>query len=187
MSLIYPITDYPVAAPDVDEYVAPATCQHRRSEIRRFVISNGSVRFCPECQNCFARNVHRMYGRKRAATEFGLTEAELDQLPDVNDRARRDWCNRRSDMFDARRQYRRRSWWQWYNSYLASPEWYARRLAVLKRDGNRCRASSAGRTCNANASQVHHLTYERVGREPLDDLVAVCDECHEKLHARVAP
>lgn len=181
MSLIYPITDYPVAPPDVDEFVAPARCQHRRSEIRRFVISNGTVRFCPECQNCFARNVHRMYGRKRAAVEFGMSLEELDNLPDVNDRARRDWCNRRSDMFEERRQRKRRLWWDWYNGYLASPEWHARRLAVLKRDHNCCRG------CNADASQVHHLTYERVGRELLDDLVAVCDECHEKLHARATP
>jgi hypothetical protein len=29
---------------------------------------------------------------------------------------------------------------------------------------------------------VHHLTYERVGYEDLDDLVSVCEDCHETVH-----
>ena len=32
------------------------------------------------------------------------------------------------------------------------------------------------------ATQVHHLTYKRVGREMLFDLVAVCADCHEVVH-----
>jgi hypothetical protein len=33
------------------------------------------------------------------------------------------------------------------------------------------------------ATQVHHLSYKRVFDEMLFDLVAVCDACHDKLHA----
>ena len=179
MSLLFPITDYPVAPPQLDDFGVLERCQHRRSEIRRYVISNGAVRYCPECQDCFARNVHRMYGRKRAAVEFGLSYEQLDALSDVNDEARREWCAVRSDMFEARRKNRKNAWWAWYNEYLSSPEWYARRLAVFKRDGNLCRR------CGATASQIHHLTYERVGREELDDLVAVCDPCHDFCHGGV--
>lgn len=31
--------------------------------------------------------------------------------------------------------------------------------------------------------QVHHITYERFGRELFKDLIVVCDGCHELLHA----
>lgn len=37
--------------------------------------------------------------------------------------------------------------------------------------------------CGAPGSlQAHHLTYERIGRELDEDLVAVCDQCHRTLH-----
>lgn len=31
---------------------------------------------------------------------------------------------------------------------------------------------------------VHHLTYERIGHEDLDDLMAVCNPCHEFLSGK---
>lgn len=34
------------------------------------------------------------------------------------------------------------------------------------------------------AQDVHHKTYDNVGREPLSDLVSLCRECHEKKHIR---
>ncbi|MCE5329646.1 HNH endonuclease [bacterium] len=30
--------------------------------------------------------------------------------------------------------------------------------------------------------QVHHLTYKSFGNEELEDLVTVCEKCHEKIH-----
>ena len=32
------------------------------------------------------------------------------------------------------------------------------------------------------AEEVHHLTYERIGREDLSDLMGVCKPCHELIH-----
>jgi 5-methylcytosine-specific restriction endonuclease McrA len=68
-------------------------------------------------------------------------------------------------------------WWRQYNTYLESPEWKARRKAVLERDEFLCQGCRKQR-----ATQVHHLTYDRKGNEMLFDLVAVCDECHEAIH-----
>jgi len=31
---------------------------------------------------------------------------------------------------------------------------------------------------------VHHLTYKRVGRENLSDLVTLCKRCHTDIHLR---
>lgn len=67
--------------------------------------------------------------------------------------------------------------WRWYDTYLQTPEWETRRKAVMARARNTCEGCQA-----ADATQVHHLTYERVGNEMLFDLVAVCDDCHAQIH-----
>ncbi len=72
-----------------------------------------------------------------------------------------------------------RRWWAWYDQYLQSPEWQARRRLVLRRAGGKCEGCRIRR-----AVQAHHLTYDRVGREMLFDLVAVCAECHNQIHAK---
>ena len=64
-----------------------------------------------------------------------------------------------------------------YEAYLCSPEWAAKRLAVLRRARNTCEKCKASR-----ATQVHHLTYIRKYRELLTDLIALCGECHEAIH-----
>ena len=66
-----------------------------------------------------------------------------------------------------------------YATYLESSHWRKIREEVLIRDCGRCRV------CNVNrASQVHHLTYERIGRELTVDLIAICAGCHEKHHGK---
>jgi 5-methylcytosine-specific restriction endonuclease McrA len=61
-----------------------------------------------------------------------------------------------------------------YRAYLASPAWAELRRLVLIRDNHRCIA--CGRTSDL---EVHHLTYARMGREPLSDLITLCHPCHE--------
>lgn len=69
------------------------------------------------------------------------------------------------------------SWWDAYRSYLASPAWQAVRAQVLARDGYHCTVCS-----ETDALHVHHLTYERVGREALADVTVTCSGCHYELH-----
>lgn len=66
-----------------------------------------------------------------------------------------------------------------YKTYLASREWALRREAVRQRSGNRCE-----RCKNGPQDAVHHLTYANVGNEPLEDLQAICDPCHEYLSGK---
>jgi len=46
----------------------------------------------------------------------------------------------------------------------------------MKRDNHAC-------PCGERAVNVHHITYERVGREANADLISVCRECHERIHS----
>lgn len=63
-----------------------------------------------------------------------------------------------------------------YHAYLASREWALKREAVRRRSGNRCER------CNERPQQaVHHLTYKNLGDEPLHELQAICNPCHEYL------
>jgi 5-methylcytosine-specific restriction endonuclease McrA len=70
-----------------------------------------------------------------------------------------------------------------YQAYLNSPKWKNKRLKVLMRAKFKCEQCK-----KAQATQVHHLTYKRLGKgdnigsEPLSDLLAVCARCHRKIH-----
>jgi hypothetical protein len=71
-------------------------------------------------------------------------------------------------------------WWEWYDGYLQTQEWRTRRALVLRRAQNICEGCG-----ERQATQAHHLTYARVGHEMLFDLVAICDNCHARLHESV--
>ena len=65
------------------------------------------------------------------------------------------------------------------NDYLKSDAWQRKRYLVLKRDKWCCVY------CGAKATQVHHLRYaKRIGREPIEWLVSICDNCHKRKHHR---
>jgi len=69
------------------------------------------------------------------------------------------------------------SWFDKYDEYLRSEDWQDRRQQVLSRDRRRCTK------CNSpHYLQVHHLTYSRVGKEEMEDLITLCRNCHEKEH-----
>lgn len=63
-----------------------------------------------------------------------------------------------------------------YRSYLASGHWRALRAAYRSRFGDRCQE------CGLQPVELHHRTYKRLGKEPLSDLIALCDGCHEAAH-----
>jgi 5-methylcytosine-specific restriction endonuclease McrA len=74
-----------------------------------------------------------------------------------------------------------------YDKYLETPYWQSfRRSAFAKqrqRLGRNCRER-----CPKNGLEtkldVHHLTYERLGNEKIEDVQIVCKECHDKIHLR---
>lgn len=67
-----------------------------------------------------------------------------------------------------------------YRSYMRSDRWYLMRLAAFQRARFRCERCGRGGRLNA-----HHLTYDRFGLEDLDDLVVLCESCHDAEHRRV--
>jgi hypothetical protein len=64
-----------------------------------------------------------------------------------------------------------------YRDYLQSDEWKTTRRRALKRAQFRCQVCNKGESLN-----VHHRTYERRGEERNDDLLVLCQPCHELFH-----
>lgn len=67
-----------------------------------------------------------------------------------------------------------------YAEYLLTPEWKEKRRLVINRSDYFC--DHCGR--QPEKFHIHHLTYERVGREFTHDLQALCPECHRKEHGK---
>jgi 5-methylcytosine-specific restriction endonuclease McrA len=63
-----------------------------------------------------------------------------------------------------------------YKEYLASPHWETTRQAAIERAHGEC--ALCGYRYSAKL-EVHHRTYVRIGEELPEDLVVLCDECHD--------
>lgn len=64
-----------------------------------------------------------------------------------------------------------------YHAYIKSSEWKRKAAERMKLDGYRCvKCGKAMNLC------VHHLTYENLGHEQLEDLITLCKKCHSELH-----
>lgn len=66
---------------------------------------------------------------------------------------------------------------KWYDEYLQSESWIKTRTRVMDRAKGRCERCDIGW-----AIAVHHKTYERVTKEWLRDLQALCADCHFIVH-----
>lgn len=64
-----------------------------------------------------------------------------------------------------------------HRTYIRSAPW--KKKVKEKRDlvGNKCELCSSEKFL-----QVHHLTYERLGKELMEDLQVLCADCHMKVH-----
>lgn len=65
-----------------------------------------------------------------------------------------------------------------YASYLSSDHWRDTREQAIERAGGECERCGT----SDPPLHVHHLTYERLGREQDDDLEVLCRSCHAEEH-----
>ena len=62
-----------------------------------------------------------------------------------------------------------------YRKYMQSKSWEEKRQAKLDACSGKCECEGG---CTREATQVHHLHYDSLGNESLDDLQALCPKCH---------
>ena len=75
-------------------------------------------------------------------------------------------------------------YWDWkkeekklYSQYLNSKEWDEKRKIKLIESDYKCQ-----RCGEKQNLQVHHKHYENIKKEKPEDLVVLCDVCHEMAH-----
>lgn len=62
-----------------------------------------------------------------------------------------------------------------YKAYMRSSQWKEKRHAKLEACNSKCECEGG---CTRQATQVHHLHYDTLGNESMDDLQALCPKCH---------
>ena len=75
----------------------------------------------------------------------------------------------------------RRNGFVMYQDYLRSEHWHQFRKKALAHYGYRC--TNCGTKADDAMLNIHHLTYETLWHESVDDVLLVCRSCHEQLHA----
>lgn len=172
------IKAYPIAPPTKEiEPEQPSQNGHECAlELRRLETASGAIQYRRQCVIC-GQSSNAIAHDKLSADEKA-NAADYD--PELSDRYYQEQHWQRVESNEQKRRRAHAAWLAWYDQYLQSPIWQERRELVLLRAGGICEACRLRR-----ASAVHHLTYARVGKEPLFDLVAVCKECHDELHKEV--
>ena len=68
-----------------------------------------------------------------------------------------------------------------YKHLLNRPEWKARRLQIIERDGGKC--TSCGSESNLH---VHHISYSALvpWESPSSELTTLCRRCHRLVHKK---
>jgi 5-methylcytosine-specific restriction endonuclease McrA len=93
-----------------------------------------------------------------------------------------DWCNARNAenkmLYES---FKTNSSYNKYKQYLESNEWKDKRKLILQRDNNLCQLCK-----EKQAEAIHHLTYDNLYNEPLEDLLSLCKSCHLTLHERLS-
>ena len=62
-----------------------------------------------------------------------------------------------------------------YQKYMRSKEWKAKREEKLEACNHKCECEGG---CYRTATQIHHLHYDTLGNESMEDLQALCPKCH---------
>jgi hypothetical protein len=151
-----------------------ARCIHAKISIRRRLYGGGAVHFCQQCLEC---------GRS-IGTALKKTK-ELENSPDWDVTAEQNYVDRREaarlDVIQKHVRIQRDrldGFKREYERYLKTEAWALRRGKVLKRAAGICEGC-----LERTATQIHHKTYNHIQDEFMFELIAVCDECHLRLHA----
>lgn len=126
------------------------------------IVANGTRRIWEICKKC------KNTGNKN----FKLKDFDLDSLPMVMNESRK---NRLNDLYRYWEQHELKNISK-YQIYLKSESWQIKRQQVIERDNGFCRR------CSSKGTDVHHLHYNNIYNEDLNDLILLCRSCHEKAH-----
>jgi 5-methylcytosine-specific restriction endonuclease McrA len=142
-------------------------------------IAGGGVQHVRQCMNCGARVGNAVKAGTITEAIYAFDE-DFRVRKEEECRVMRE--SRRQAMRDAEAD-QSKAWWDDYDAFMQSDEWREIRLRVLHRDKRICQSC-----LTEPATQVHHLSYNRLGEGrsvadvPAWDLAAICTTCHQRIH-----
>jgi len=146
-------------------------CEHPTRELRRRAIGDGRRPYYRQCLTC--GHAGQAVPAATALCEFGGSA----EAPAFDIELEPQWRGRKHATYIQAYEELKPALRAEYASYLSSHQWRTRRSPILTRAAGRCEC------CEYFApSEVHHITYSRLGCELDSDLIAVCGFCHGLLH-----
>jgi len=163
----------------IEEVKEKFRCQHDQTAIRVRTDKSGRKLIARQCIRCGLKQ-----GDYLSPKQF--SDIQLQEMSQWNVDLERDFSKQRSFELVARvkdiDQQERDAFLKRHRAFLKSDIWHRLRSKVLKRANYICEGCG-----DAQATEVHHLNYTRWGgNELLIDLLAVCGDCHLKLHPKKA-
>ena len=158
---------------DLDAY-DQSDCKHPRTEIRERKNRGGALHLYEQCVTCGASGSLATKRPSDLKSPPAWNEGHEDQYKNAR-KAERDAILQKHirKQKSGEEGFRRE-----YDIYLTTPEWRVKRAKVLKRANGLCEGC-----LEREATQVHHLSYRHIFQEFMFELIAVCQECHARLHA----
>ncbi|MER2528719.1 MAG: HNH endonuclease signature motif containing protein [Candidatus Competibacter denitrificans] len=138
-------------------------CHHPRVHLTCRSIKTG-LRRVFQCQRCGI-----VLTPPQTPAQKGIP---FESLPPFDTQRKATWDHAKHDAAHRAFEVRRAQ----YHDYLDSDDWKERRQQALDRAQGRCVQ------CGVKATEVHHLTYARIGCEHPADLIALCYTCHQRVH-----
>ena len=153
-------------------------CNHENSELRLRTVDRGYTQRVQQCLRC-GEPVSGAVSKEKAMKLCGGKEPPPfdNELMDGWKSSYQEQSDEITKNYETRSEYERAEFFKKYDVYLESDEWKEKREKVMERANHICEGCRT-----TEATQVHHLSYEHVGREFLFELVAICNECHNRIH-----
>lgn len=136
-------------------------CKHDKTEVRKKLNSIGTKVCVRQCLTCYGN--------------LGMVKTKDYEWELLN------WFDG-----EAREEYDKQQREEWraknvpvYHEYLTTDEWRALRNRVMERDNHLCQGCLSNR-----ATEVHHKTYKHCRNELAFELVALCRDCHARIHGK---
>lgn len=140
--------------------------------------STGMIQVITKCIKCGKfKKAHKK--REFNLDNLGFYDASAEKKYHQNLQRARIQFRHKQELIRLEEKKQNNSWniQKWYEGYLYSKMWKRKRSWIFERSEGKCER------CGNPAAQVHHKTYERLGYENPEDLMAVCLSCHGKEHS----
>ena len=154
-------------------------CTHEATALSKRTVKNGSIQYVHQCLRCGDARTNPISHDKALAQNSGVEPPSFAEELSKNYHAEREeGANKIIGRYATKEEFQRAEFREWYDKYLESEEGANIRAKVLRRANYLCEGC-----LECEAVLAHHTSYEHVGQEFMFELLALCQPCHDRVHA----